>query len=83
MLCSGQASCLSVSFVPNNIFCKFAFDRWRASGIVIVFRQTWGAVQTVRRESESYIEFKLSLLKSNISHPGLVLHAHVHSRRVR
>ena len=30
----------------------------------------------------SFIEFKLSLLKSNISHPGLVLHMHIHGCRV-
>ena len=35
------------------------------------------------KESIRLIEFKLSLLKSNISRLGLVLHAHVHGRRVR
>ena len=34
-------------------------------------------------EFELFVEFKLSLLKSNISRPGLVLHAHIHGRCVR
>ena len=47
VVCSGQASFPSFRFV---IVC-----------IVIVFRQTWGPFQTVKRESESYSDLEIGL----------------------